>query len=581
MSYFRNFPTIEYRFGTESFPTKYQNLGVYLDLVDQAKDDAAFYTYYNLSNGDRPDVISQKLYNTTDYHWTFFLLNDNIRIQGWPLAYADLTNKAKKDYPNTTITTRTDISKTFFEGSIVQGKTSGQKAVVLRKHLDLGQIVAGKVPVERTITVTADVKGLVRIDLSDKSEKFVNLGQWEMFESGVPTTMSAADEGGLGYSFVEFDFGKTKANTEYEFKTYILQTNAEINFFDGEVISTIENEVENSAVVDSSVLEYLSTHHYEDGDNNYVDVVPNAPFVQRMTVNLNLEGASSSDIASSEVSVIASSTPNNFNETYDLTEVDERVRSGMYQVEGSILKTVFAAYDKVVDLTQKKTFGELLTRDSSDFENNFPDNTDLTILISEVESTLATIYPVADTNDVNVHFFFLVDNQLESHLNNNVFGVVYEYFVGGVKTFIVNYNVDESVTTSFPAPTSKSEAWIDISSTLEIFINTNLNLFNPALLNQVTYFDRLKRSNDDLKQIKVFRPEVVVRLNETFQNVLLESQTEEGTIAAFSSPTGTSSVDVSNPSEPVTNISGVTVTTSSAAATTSTGSSSGGDGGYY
>lgn len=581
MSYFRNFPTIEYRFGTESFPTKYQNLGVYLDLVDQAKDDASFYTYYNLANGDRPDVISQKLYNTTDYHWTFFLLNDNIRIQGWPLAYNDLVAKAKKDYPNTTITTRTDITKTFFEGSVVQGKTSGQKAVVLRKHLDLGQIVVGKVPVERTITVTADVKGLVRIDLSDKSEKFVNLNQWEMFEAGVPTTMIAAEEGGEGYSFVEFDFGKTKANVNYEFQTLILQTNVDINFFDGEVISTIEAGVENSAVVDSSALEYLSTHHYEDGNGNYVDIVPNAPFVQRMSVDLKLEGVTSSDIADSEVSFISSSTPHNFAETYDLTDVDERVRQGLYKVEGSVLKTVVAAYDKVIDLTQKKTFGELLTEESSDFQDNFPEDTDFTRLIDEVETNLASIYPLADTNNIKVHFFFLVNNQLEVYLDNDVFGVVYEYVVGGVKTFIVNYNIDDSVTTAFPAATSQSEAWANIATDLELFINQNLNLFNPALYNQVTYLDRMTRSNENLRQIKVFRPEVMVRLNETFQNVLLESQTEEATIASVNPPTGASSVDVSNPSEPVTTVNGITVTTSSASALTYTGSSSGGEGGYY
>ena len=116
---------------------------------------------------------------------------------------------------------------------------------------------------------------------------------------------------------------------------------------------------------------------------------------------------------------------------------------------------------------------------------------------------------------------------------------------------------------------------------LEIFINENLNLFNPALYNQVTYLDRMTRSNENLRQIKVFRPEVMVRLNETFQNVLLESQTEEATIASVNPPTGASSVDVSNPSEPVTTVNGITVTTSSASALTSTGSSSGGEGGYY
>ena len=49
MSYFENFPLVNYRFGTQSDPTVYQNLGAYVDLLDLAKDDGAFYTYYDLT----------------------------------------------------------------------------------------------------------------------------------------------------------------------------------------------------------------------------------------------------------------------------------------------------------------------------------------------------------------------------------------------------------------------------------------------------------------------------------------------------------------------------------------------------
>jgi hypothetical protein len=51
-------------------------MGVYVDLLDIAKDDAAFYTYYDIQNGDRPDQVSQKLYGRSDLHWTFAIMND-------------------------------------------------------------------------------------------------------------------------------------------------------------------------------------------------------------------------------------------------------------------------------------------------------------------------------------------------------------------------------------------------------------------------------------------------------------------------------------------------------------------------
>jgi hypothetical protein len=99
MSYFNNFPFVNYTFGNEAGATVFQNMGVYVDLIDLAKDNSSFYNYYNIQNGDRPDQVSQKLYNRPDLHWTFPIMNDNIKLQGWPLSYNDLVAKIKDNYP--------------------------------------------------------------------------------------------------------------------------------------------------------------------------------------------------------------------------------------------------------------------------------------------------------------------------------------------------------------------------------------------------------------------------------------------------------------------------------------------------
>ena len=39
-------------------------------------DEISAYRYFEISNGERPDIVSQRLYNTPNYHWTFFILND-------------------------------------------------------------------------------------------------------------------------------------------------------------------------------------------------------------------------------------------------------------------------------------------------------------------------------------------------------------------------------------------------------------------------------------------------------------------------------------------------------------------------
>ena len=92
MKYFKDFQDIFYNFGNEARPTLVQNISRYVDVIDQIKDDISFLTFYNIQEGYRPDQVSVQLYDTPLYYWTFYLLNDNIRQQGWPLTNIEFQN---------------------------------------------------------------------------------------------------------------------------------------------------------------------------------------------------------------------------------------------------------------------------------------------------------------------------------------------------------------------------------------------------------------------------------------------------------------------------------------------------------
>ena len=64
------------KFGNETDASLIQDLTVYVDIVDQLKDDTTSYGTYDILDGDRPDQVSFKLYGTPNYHWTFYYLND-------------------------------------------------------------------------------------------------------------------------------------------------------------------------------------------------------------------------------------------------------------------------------------------------------------------------------------------------------------------------------------------------------------------------------------------------------------------------------------------------------------------------
>ena len=104
-NYFADFPVVDYRFGDEETFTKFQHLGTAVDILEQVKQYEVYYETYEIQNGERPEVLSYKLYEDTNFYWTFYLLNDHLRQSGWPLRDAAVWDYVQIYYPNTVIVT--------------------------------------------------------------------------------------------------------------------------------------------------------------------------------------------------------------------------------------------------------------------------------------------------------------------------------------------------------------------------------------------------------------------------------------------------------------------------------------------
>ena len=157
MPFFTNFPRVNYKFGDEFEPSLFQNLTAYIDIIDRVKDDINFYEKYYIRDNMRPDALSYEIYGTPDYYWTFWLINDNLRQQGWPLSEQEIFSLGRQYYPNTVISTTRNMANEFFKGDIiVAGNLTNPdfKAKILEKNLDLGQLVVKPIIEVRTISVT-------------------------------------------------------------------------------------------------------------------------------------------------------------------------------------------------------------------------------------------------------------------------------------------------------------------------------------------------------------------------------------------------------------------------------------------
>lgn len=100
-NFFSKFPNIQYDISGKGNYVTLTDISRTVDINNLNEDKVSYYTYYNIQNGDRPDIISQKLYGNPNYYWTFFILNDQLKTgisNSWPLASADLENMISDEY---------------------------------------------------------------------------------------------------------------------------------------------------------------------------------------------------------------------------------------------------------------------------------------------------------------------------------------------------------------------------------------------------------------------------------------------------------------------------------------------------
>jgi hypothetical protein len=139
--FFSQMQIIAYNFGNNEAPVLFDNISQYVDVIDGVKDNISFYATHTILSGDRPDTLSYKLYGTTDYYWTFFLMNDHLRESGWPVNQSVINKTLKEKYPHRMVTTNSIIAKDFPVGTVVTGTSSGTVGTIVKRNLEMGQMV--------------------------------------------------------------------------------------------------------------------------------------------------------------------------------------------------------------------------------------------------------------------------------------------------------------------------------------------------------------------------------------------------------------------------------------------------------
>ena len=159
MSYFKQFPQLNYDFDRNGVKQKVVDIYRAARPLAAFLDDLNAYTFYDIKNGERPDIVSQRLYGTTQYYWTFFIMNDFLHdgLSAWPMSQEKLHKYMAEEFAGTVITTNPTVKESgdigvildqenslsgrFELGETLTGTNSGASGTLIKKNIDMNQLV--------------------------------------------------------------------------------------------------------------------------------------------------------------------------------------------------------------------------------------------------------------------------------------------------------------------------------------------------------------------------------------------------------------------------------------------------------
>ena len=100
MKFFSQFPKTNLKVYKDRTETELTDIFRHVDVNETLIDDISSYIFYEIQDGERPDVVSYKLYGKPDFHWSFFIANEHLKdgLKAWPRSYREQETYINEKY---------------------------------------------------------------------------------------------------------------------------------------------------------------------------------------------------------------------------------------------------------------------------------------------------------------------------------------------------------------------------------------------------------------------------------------------------------------------------------------------------
>jgi hypothetical protein len=101
MAYFENFPIVGYNLSnsTNQNIKAVSDLFIRARLIPSIQNNSLIYYKYQISDGDTPEILASKYYNSPNRHWIILLFNDiTDPTYDWPLSYSNFISYIESKY---------------------------------------------------------------------------------------------------------------------------------------------------------------------------------------------------------------------------------------------------------------------------------------------------------------------------------------------------------------------------------------------------------------------------------------------------------------------------------------------------